>query len=348
MPLRPILRFALPPLAVCFAATAQTSVPKSALPATPPTAQIAATPVAPLNATPGIADNATRAHRADVRFANGLISINADNSSLNQILREIGRQTGMTITGGVREERVFGRYGPAAPADVLLTLLDGTGVNVLVQADDANTPKQLVLTQRSGGPTPPNPNAPGFDAAPEDDDHPQAVPEGAPAPPAGFPGQAQAPFGGFQRQGLPLGQPSGASTAAGSVTPANNVLGNPANTTPTASQIPTVNSVPMDSLPTPSTTQPVSQGIVDSASPSPATNLPSSPGSINQPTVNPSTGTVTTPSSTTVNTDGTTRTDSTAPDGTTPASTNQQPKTADDYFQMLQKMRQQNQKTPQS
>jgi hypothetical protein len=52
--------------------------------------------------------------------------------------------------------------------------------------------------------------------------------------------------------------------------PINNVLGNPNNQTPTASQIPTTNSVPLDALPTPSTTVQTQQGIVDTPNPPPA------------------------------------------------------------------------------
>src|SRR5665213_3177717 len=100
--------------------------PTSGLPATPPTsaAQLG-NAVAPLTATPAKTE-ANHPHKADVRYDSGLISIDATDSSLNQILREISRQTGMKITGGVREERVFGHYGPAPVADILKTLIDGT------------------------------------------------------------------------------------------------------------------------------------------------------------------------------------------------------------------------------
>jgi len=84
----------------------------------------------------------------------------ADNSSLNQILREIARQTGMTITGGVTDERVFGSYGPAPTSEVLATLLDGGGVNMLLRETPSKAPLELVLTPRDGRPTPPSPDAP--------------------------------------------------------------------------------------------------------------------------------------------------------------------------------------------
>lgn len=96
---------------------------------------------------------------AHVTYTNGQLTIAASNSSLNQILRDIARETGMKITGGVNDERVFGQYGPAVPSKVLGELLDGTGSNMLLMHATAATPAELILTPRQGGPTPPNPNA---------------------------------------------------------------------------------------------------------------------------------------------------------------------------------------------
>jgi hypothetical protein len=122
----------------------------SALPATSVTTQQTAVPPRPSQVPP---------NRAQVSFSNGTLSVSANNSSLNQILREIAADTGMKITGGVSDERVFGNYGPADPAQILDSLLDGTAINmVLVQRDDASL-AELILTPRNGGPTPPNPNA---------------------------------------------------------------------------------------------------------------------------------------------------------------------------------------------
>ena len=111
-------------------------------------------------------------HLATVDYADGRLSVVAKDSSLNQILREISRKTGMKITGGVTDERVFGNYGPDTPAKVLSALLDGTGSNMLLiqgsnhQATGSAAPVELVLTPRNGGPTPPNPHPPAFDNGP--------------------------------------------------------------------------------------------------------------------------------------------------------------------------------------
>jgi hypothetical protein len=187
----------------------------------------------PCNATLSAAPAATRPHRATVTFADGQLTVAANDSSLHQILRNIAVSTGMTINGGVAEQRVFGTYGPDDPSTVLATLLDGTGVNMLLK--DGPTPQD----DQIGLDTPPPAAAPQPVAQPQ--------PSRAATPPA----------------------PS-TSVPASIPQPANNVLGNPNNTTPTASQIPTTNSVPLDAIPTPSTTVQTQQGIVDTPNPPPA------------------------------------------------------------------------------
>jgi hypothetical protein len=138
------------------------AVAQSSLPATNPTTQPATTPpTAPASnptSVPRIAG-----HLAQVSFAEGQLRVTADNSSLNQILREISRLTGMKITGGVVDERVFGKYGPAAAAEILGDLLEGSGSNMLLRETASSAPEELILTPQTGGPSPPNPNAAGFD-----------------------------------------------------------------------------------------------------------------------------------------------------------------------------------------
>jgi hypothetical protein len=125
----------------------------SALPATTPTAG-AATVAAGVAATAA----ADQAKPAEVVYAHGLLQVAADDSSLNQILRTISRQTGMKITGGVADQRVYGMYGPGVPAAILAKLLDGAGSNMLLRQTAADAPMELVLTPRLGGPTPPQPS----------------------------------------------------------------------------------------------------------------------------------------------------------------------------------------------
>jgi hypothetical protein len=128
--------------------------------------------------------------RAEVTYLHGQLAVQADNASLNQILREISRETGIKITGGVAEERVFGKYGPSPASEVLASLLDGTSSNLLLIQSDANSPGELILTPRHGGVTPPNPNAPGFDddtATGDDAPQPQPQPALPPQPVSRFP-----------------------------------------------------------------------------------------------------------------------------------------------------------------
>jgi hypothetical protein len=203
---------------------------------------------------------------AQVSFHDGLLDVRADDSSLQQILRSIARRTGMKITGGVADQRVFGNYGPAPAPTVLATLLDGTGVNMLLRTTPDAVPEDLVLTPQTGAVSPPS-----LDLTVNDEDGNDNP--GQPVRPA----VSQNP------------QPAAAQyqpTASGPVSvpqPFNNVNGSENNTSPTASTLPTTNSVPLSSLPTPSTT-PSSTGIVDAPNPPPPGSTTSqSPSGVTTP-----------------------------------------------------------------
>ena len=135
--------------------------PSAGIPATAPTTlpqgggAVAPLQAAPMNAATPVAP----ARQAQVNYSGGLLAVRADNSSLNGILRDVARATGMKITGGVADERVYGSYGPGEPGAVLATLLNGTGSNMVLINDSRQAPQELVLTQRTGGVTPPNPMA---------------------------------------------------------------------------------------------------------------------------------------------------------------------------------------------
>ena len=85
---------------------------------------------------------------AMVVYAQGRLEVTANSSSLHQILYEIRHQTGMTIIGPVVDERVFGKYGPGAPAAVLSALLYGTKNNMLLRETAQGAPETLILTPR--------------------------------------------------------------------------------------------------------------------------------------------------------------------------------------------------------
>ena len=173
------------------------SVPRP-LPSTAPTntvpkntAQIA-TAAQPPSVLPPRVGNAT------VIWEKGLLRVEARNSSLNGILRDISLRTGLKIVGGVQEDRVFGTYGPAPAATVLQQLLDGTKTNMLLQSDSAMLPVLLTLTPQTGHATPPSPMAAREEAP--DDDNRVFSPNGPP------PAETRA------RDFVPLGAPASGET----------------------------------------------------------------------------------------------------------------------------------------
>lgn len=247
------------------------SVAQTALPPNPPTSIANQNTLAPpIAASPTQLDTAQH-HRAHVTYTDGMLQVRADNSSLNQILRDISKQTGMKITGGVADQRIYGSYGPAPVATVLQTLLDGTGTNVLLQETPTHAPEQLVLTPQLAGPTPPPPSSPSYDAT---ETEPELPAQGAVPPP--MPARSGNPAAANPSIVPTLTQPS------------NNVLGNPSNVSPTVSTVPVTNSVPLNSLPSPSTAQPVS-GIVDAPNPPPAGSTTAGFTSQTPPDNNPNT-----------------------------------------------------------
>ena len=125
---------------------------------TAPTGAAAATPNVVSGPGNASAPEGPERHRAEVQFHSGMLQVQAENSSLNQILRAISQQTGMTITGGVTDQRVFGSYGPGPAAQVISDLLEDTGVNMLLKMTPQGSPAELILSQRMGGPTPPSPS----------------------------------------------------------------------------------------------------------------------------------------------------------------------------------------------
>jgi hypothetical protein len=153
-------------------------------------------PVAAVSTTlPATTPAQSAAKRAQVDYSAGELSITADNSSLNQILREISRKTGVKITGGVSDERVYGKYGPGLPSKVVARLLEGTGSNIFLRETSSHTLSELILTPRQGGPTPPSPNAPGIADDDDQPSHPPTAPQSSPGPQPPPPnGTAQQPM----------------------------------------------------------------------------------------------------------------------------------------------------------
>ena len=101
-----------------------------------------------------VAPDPNRPSPALVVYAHGLLTLQADNTSLNQLLLQITRATGMRLVGSSREERVFGSFGPDIPAKILATLLQGTGTNMMIAKGSSPGPAELILTPQNGPATP--------------------------------------------------------------------------------------------------------------------------------------------------------------------------------------------------
>lgn len=160
----------------------------------------------------------TAAHATEVRYSEGMLTISANNASLNQVLHEIAQRTGMKLSGSVHDERVFGTYGPGEPSQVIGLLLDGTGSNVLLVEGANDQPRELILTRRLGGASPPDPNAAARVDADEDED-------GAP-PQANVPMRRGAPARNLLPSNAPGFQAGGAPPQPSTV-PAQQAVGGP-------------------------------------------------------------------------------------------------------------------------
>lgn len=136
---------------------AQTHVPQAMkpiqqqeAPASPPRPApqaIAAPPAAP--AAPVWPANQPL-HQARVNWDSRSLEIEADNSSLVEILQQVLGATGIELQGLAQDQRIFGTYGPGPARDVLSKLLDDSGYNVLMMGGlDPDDPLQVVLTVRS-------------------------------------------------------------------------------------------------------------------------------------------------------------------------------------------------------
>ena len=124
-----------------------------------PAAQPAPAPAPAAPQIPNWPANNKPAEATVVWDSHGLF-IQASNSSLDQILRDVSLKTGAKIEGMGADERIFGNYGPGPARDVLTELLDGSGYNILLIGDlGQGTPRRVVLSGRPTVPAPASGNA---------------------------------------------------------------------------------------------------------------------------------------------------------------------------------------------
>ncbi len=104
-----------------------------------------------------------------VTYSNGLLSVNAQNSTLGDIFSAVHRQMGASIElpPGVGSERVAARLGPAPAKDVISSLLTGSNFNYIILGSDAQPDgvQRVIVTARAGaaplaGAPPSNPPGP--------------------------------------------------------------------------------------------------------------------------------------------------------------------------------------------
>ncbi len=126
-------------------------------PATP-APQVAVAPPAPVAPPPPNWPVNDKPVSATVIWDSQGLRVDANNSSLAQILKDVSTDTGTKVEGlGPGDVRVFGTYGPGPANEVLAQLLNGTGYNVLMVGDQGSgAPRQLVLSSAPSGPAPQN------------------------------------------------------------------------------------------------------------------------------------------------------------------------------------------------
>lgn len=113
------------------------------------------------------------------------LRIEASNSSLGQIMKDISSSTGVKIQGLGSDQRIFGNYGPGNARDVLAQLLDGSGYNVLMIGDQGEgTPREILLSKQTKGGASPAGAGDTPVAAPNDDNSDaEEQPDQQPQPP---------------------------------------------------------------------------------------------------------------------------------------------------------------------
>ncbi len=186
---------------------------------TPPTAAQQLIPV-PLQApTP----EQMPAQPPQVTFTNGLLAINADNSSLADVLRGVRNalKIGLDTPPGAGSERVVVHLGPGQPRDVLTQFFSGSKYDYILvgTAQDPQGVSQVILTPRQGttvagnASPPPQPAVGGIANGSEDadtadtEDAAQQQPEPSAAP--------QLPPANPYQPNTPPQQPTNASSGGG-------------------------------------------------------------------------------------------------------------------------------------
>ncbi len=140
-----------------------------------------------------------------IQLIDGKLTITATNSSLRAILDDLQTRTGTKIEGLNRDERIFGVYGPGDPQEVLASLLDDSGYNVIISGVKTDgAPREIVLSTRVATAATGPAQTPRTQAADEDDEGDEASPSQQPAlfgaSPAAATANTQQPAANAQQQ----------------------------------------------------------------------------------------------------------------------------------------------------
>jgi len=121
--------------------------------------------------------------QAEVTWDSHGLSIDAANSSLVQILKDVSTATGTKVEGLGSDQRIFGVYGPGQARDVLSQLLQGSGYNVIMIGDQGQgAPRQILLSLRQSADAQMAANKKGPNDGDEDAADNDAEEQPAPAP----------------------------------------------------------------------------------------------------------------------------------------------------------------------
>lgn len=154
-----------------------------------------------------------------VTYQNGLLTIDARNSTLSQVLRSVQSQTGASVEmpSSAANERIMMQLGPGRPRDVLNTLLNGSKFNYIILGMIGNpggvqkvilTTRQstpVVNTAQNNGPGQVQPQYQPPPEEPQDEELPPAEAEGENQPEA--PTVAPPPPGRFRPGQVPMRSP---------------------------------------------------------------------------------------------------------------------------------------------
>jgi hypothetical protein len=96
--------------------------------------------------------------RAPVTYANGQLTINAENMTLAAVLEMVAQKTGATIEvpPGTGQERIFEHAGPGRAEDVLASLLNGSPFDFVIvgSPQSPHVPSQVLLSLHKADDTP--------------------------------------------------------------------------------------------------------------------------------------------------------------------------------------------------